>query len=75
MNSKIRQLEDDLIKTLNSADVYVEVKRLVLINILNTVTRLSDVAIGEELNESLKNAEPILEKGEIDDAESTWIYF
>ena len=71
MNSKIRQLEDDLIKTLDSADVYVEVKRLILLNILNSITKLSDLAIGAELNESLKNAEPILEKGEIDDAEST----
>lgn len=67
MNKKIRQLEDDLIKALNGSDIPIEAKRIVVLNVYNIVQRESDKAILLEI----RNAEPVFEKGELDNAESS----
>lgn len=61
MNKTIRSLEDKLIEDLNAAtDVEIEVKRLILSNILNQVTKQADNAIILELSEA-QDAESIHE--------------
>ena len=61
MNKSIRILEDKLIEDLNAAaDVEIEVKRLILSNILNQVTKQADNAIILELSEA-QDAESIHE--------------
>lgn len=70
MNSKIRQLEDDLINVLNSSDIPIEVKRLVVGNIYHLTEKEADKAIlKEKYEESMQNSS-IEEKGEYN-AEST----
>jgi len=72
MNSKIRQLEDCLIAVLDTSDLEAEIKRLILNNLTLMVTQKADMAIQLELRDKLKEAEePIVEEGEMKDAEST----
>jgi len=71
MNSKIRQLEDDLINVLNSSDVPIEAKRLVVGSIYHATEKAADKAITtEKYDELMKNA-PIEEKGDLTDAEGS----
>ena len=70
MNSKIRQLEDDLVNILNASDVPIEVKRLVVGNVYHATEKAADNAIlKEKYEETMQNA-PIEEKVERN-AEST----
>lgn len=55
MNTKIRQFEDTLLSVVNSSDLDLEIKRLVLSDLLNLVTRTADKAIQKEVQET--NAE------------------
>lgn len=50
MNKKIRELEDNIIAILNESDVQIEVKRLIIADVLNLVTKESDKMIVYELN-------------------------
>ena len=65
MNLKIRRLEDELVEILNASDVEIEVKRLILTDLLNLVELQSNKVILKELSQ------PITEYGEMKDAEST----
>ena len=53
-NYKIRDLEDKLIDTLNSSDVAIEAKRLIVQNLLNMVTKQADARITMEIQEMKK---------------------
>lgn len=71
MNSKIRQLEDDLIALINDSDVPIEAKRLILGNIYHATEKAADKAIAtEKYDELIKNAS-IEEKGDLTDAEGS----
>lgn len=70
MNRKIRQLEDDLISTLRGSDCPVEVKRIILSNLLGMIEKEADTAILIEI----RDTQTIYEEGllkEGTDAEST----
>ena len=54
MNLIIRTLEDTILNTINSVDLPSEVKRLILADVLNLVTRQADK---EVLSEVSNNAE------------------
>ena len=56
-NYKIRDLEDKLIDTLNMSDVAIEVKRLIVQNLLNMVTKQADARITMEIQEMKKEEE------------------
>ena len=71
MNSKIRQLEDDLISILNASDLPIEVKRLVVESVYRATEKAADNAIlREKYEEQMRNA-PIEEKGDLTDAEGS----
>lgn len=63
MNKEIRQLQDDLISLLNSSNLPVEVKRIVLANTLTLVEKEADRAILSEIQATIES--------EGEDAEST----
>jgi len=67
MNLKIRQLEDNIVYLLNSSEVDMEVKRLILTDVLSMVEKQANKLILQESQLS----EPITEMGEMKDAEST----
>ena len=56
-NYKIRDLEDKMIDTLNSSDVAIEVKRLIVQNLLNMVTKQADARITMEIQDMKKGEE------------------
>ncbi len=56
-NYKIRDLEDKLIDTLNSSDVAIEAKRLIVQNLLNMVTKQADTRITLEIQDMKKEEE------------------
>lgn len=56
-NYKIRDLEDKLIDTLNASDVAIEVKRLIVQNLLNMVTKQADAKITMEIQDMKKEEE------------------
>lgn len=56
-NYKIRDLEDKLIDTLNSSDVAIEAKRLIVQNLLNMVTKQADARITMEIQDMKKEEE------------------
>ena len=56
-NYKIRDLEDKMIDTLNASDVAIEVKRLIIQNLLNMVTKQADVRITMEIQDMKKEEE------------------
>lgn len=71
MNSKIRQLEDDLVSILNASDLPIEVKRLIVGNVYHATEKAADNAIlREKYEEQMRNA-PIEEKGDLTDAEGS----
>ena len=53
-NYKVRELEDKLIDTINASDVLPEVKRLIVQNLLNLITKQADVKITMEIQEMKK---------------------
>lgn len=55
MNSEIRRLEDKIIDDINEADLPIEVKRLVLSDVLNLVTRQADKEVINEVAENAKS--------------------
>ena len=63
MNRKILKLEDDIISLLNSSNLPVEVKRIVLANTLSLVEKEADRAILSEIQATIES--------EGEDAEST----
>ena len=63
MNKEIRELNNDLVTTLNGSNIPIEVKRLVVLNIYNQLEKEADNAV---LNES----RAITEEGEVENAES-----
>ena len=67
MNLKIRRLEDELVEILDASDVEIEVKRLILTDLLNLVESQANKVILKELELS----QPITEYGEMKDAEGT----
>lgn len=56
-NYKVRELEDKLIDTINASDVMPEVKRLIVQNLLNLITKQADVKITMEIQEMKKEEE------------------
>lgn len=56
-NYKIRDLEDKMIDTLNMSDVAIEVKRLIVQNLLNMVTKQADARITMEIQDMKKEEE------------------
>jgi len=56
-NYKIRDLEDKMIDTLNSSDVAIEAKRLIVQNLLNMVTKQADARITMEIQDMKKEEE------------------
>ena len=56
-NYKIRDLEDKMIDILNSSDVAIEVKRLIVQNLLNMVTKQADARITMEIQNMKKEEE------------------
>lgn len=56
-NYKIRDLEDKMIDTLNMSDVAIEVKRLIIQNLLNMVTKQADARITMEIQDMKKEEE------------------
>lgn len=49
MNKEIRQFQDDLLNVINTANLPIEVKRLVLDNILRQVMIVADETIKNEM--------------------------
>ena len=56
-NYKVRELEDKLIDTINASDVMPEVKRLIVQNLLNLITKQADAKITMEIQEMKKEEE------------------
>ena len=56
-NYKIRDLEDKMIDTLNISDVAIEVKRLIVQNLLNMVTKQADARNTMEIQDMKKEEE------------------
>lgn len=56
-NYKVRELEDKLIDTINASDVLPEVKRLIVQNLLNLITKQADAKITMEIQEMKKEEE------------------
>lgn len=56
-NYKIRDLEDKMIDALNMSDVAIEVKRLIVQNLLNMVTKQADARITMEIQDMKKEEE------------------
>lgn len=57
MDKDIRELKLKLVNDLNSAGMPIEVKRLVLAEILREVERLSEQVIAEQIKEQSKEEE------------------
>lgn len=55
MNLKIRQLEDAIIELVNSYDLPIEVKRLVLSDVLNISMRQSDKEVAQEIKQNAES--------------------
>ena len=66
-NLEIRRLEDTLVEVLDGSGVNIEVKRLILTDLLYLVESQANKVILKELELS----QPITEYGEMKDAEST----
>lgn len=56
-NYKVRELEDKLIDTINASDVLPEVKRLIVQNLLNLITKQADAKITMEIQKMKKEEE------------------
>jgi hypothetical protein len=64
-NYKIRKLEDDIINLLNSSDVAIDAKRIILTNALNLVTKKSDIIIAREIQIEREEKSNELHKNEL----------
>lgn len=49
MNTKIRELEDNILTVINASDVPIETKRLIVANIYNSLEREADKVIRFEV--------------------------
>ena len=56
MLQDIRIFEDTLIDLVNATDLNIEIKRLVLTDVLNIVTREADKQIAKEIRENAESA-------------------
>lgn len=56
MLQDIRTFEDLLIDCINATDLNIEIKRLVLTDVLNLVTREADKQIAKEIRENAESA-------------------
>lgn len=56
-NYKVRELEDKLIDIINASDVLPEVKRLIVQNLLNLITKQADAKITMEIQKMKKEEE------------------
>lgn len=56
MLQDIRTFEDLLIDLINATDLNIEIKRLVLTDVLNLVTREADKQIAKEIRENAESA-------------------
>ena len=54
MNASIRILEENLLNELNASSLPIEVKRLILSDLLTMTTRQADITIKEELANNAK---------------------
>ena len=59
INFQIRKMRDETVQLINQYDVPLEVKRLVLAEILSEVSNLTLSQITKEMEEINRNAEPI----------------
>ena len=59
INKEIRQLEDHIINILNDSPIEIEVKRLVVSNIMFKLEKESDKIIIAEMRQEENNAESI----------------
>lgn len=59
INTEIRQLEDNIINILNNSPIEIEVKRLVVSNIMFKLEKESDKIIIAEMRQEENNAESI----------------
>lgn len=57
MSLEIRRLEDALIRELNSAQIDIEVKRLIVQDILHLVTKEADKQIANEIKSTMSESE------------------
>lgn len=57
MNGDVRKLEDDIIRLLNSSTLCVEIKRLIISDILSKISNEANIAIVMELKQEEINAE------------------
>lgn len=64
-NYKIRKLEDDIINLLNSSDVPIDAKRLILTSALNLVTKKADIIIAREIEIEREEKQNELHKNEL----------
>ena len=56
MLQDIRIFEDTIINLVNATDLNIEIKRLVLTDVLNLVTREADKQIAKEIRENAESA-------------------
>ncbi len=70
MNTEIRKLEDSLIQTLNDSPLAIEIKRLIVRDVLQMVEREANNAITCEIEDAKRQAEE-QETKEAENAEST----
>lgn len=54
-NADIRTLEDKIIEDLNSSNLIIEIKRLIVKDVLGMIERTADNTIRSELNEEVNN--------------------
>lgn len=54
-NADIRTLEDKIIEDLNSSNLIIEIKRLIVKDVLGMIERTADNTIRSELNEEVND--------------------
>ena len=54
MNTKIRELEDNILAVINASDVPIETKRLIVANIYNSLEKEADKVIRFEVQTAKK---------------------
>ena len=70
-NREIRLLEEKLIADINESPILMECKKYVLLSVLRLVEKEADKAIIKENYEETMQNTPIMEEGDLKDAEST----
>lgn len=59
INGEVRKVEDDIIKLLNGSALCVEIKRLIISDILSKISNEANIAIVMELKQEENNAESV----------------